>query len=71
MGSTCAYVMHDTLLTCGEDLHAFVRRRRRLPEPEAMRLFLQVLQAVAHCHRHGVVIRDIKLRRFLFADDDK
>lgn len=71
MGSTCAYAMHDTLTTCSEDLHAYVRRRRRLVELEGARLFWQVLEAVAHCHRQGVVVRDIKLRRFLFADDER
>jgi tribbles homolog 1/2 len=71
MGSTCAYAMHGTLTTCSEDLHAYVRRRRRLAEPEAARLFAQILEAVAHCHLNGVVVRDIKLRRFLFADDEK
>lgn len=71
MGSTFAYAMHDTLTTGSEDLHAYVRRRRRLAEPEAARLFAQVVEAVAHCHRQGVVVRDIKLRRFLFADDER
>jgi tribbles-like protein len=68
MGSTSAYAMHRTGPTPAEDLHAYVRRRRRLPEGEASQLFAQALQAVAHCHRSGVVVRDIKLRRFIFSD---
>lgn len=71
MGATCAYVMHETLLTYSEDLHAYVRRRRRLPEPEAARLFAQLLDVTAHCHHRGVVVRDIKLRRFVFVDDER
>lgn len=51
------------------DLHAYVRTRRRLREPEARRLFGQAAMAVATCHEHGVVLRDLKLRKFVFADE--
>lgn len=51
------------------DLHAYVRARRRLREPEARRLFRQAAMAVATCHEHGVVLRDLKLRKFVFADE--
>ena len=72
VGASSAYVLHRRGAgSCREDLHAYVRRRRRLTEREAARLFAQALQAVAHCHRHSVVVRDVKLRRFLFADDDR
>lgn len=50
------------------DMHMHVRRRKQLSEDEARRLFPQVLCAVAHCHQHGVVLRDLKLRRFVFTD---
>ncbi|XP_047438915.1 tribbles homolog 3 [Mugil cephalus] len=50
------------------DMHAYVRGRKRLGEEEAGRLFGQMLNAVAHCHLHGVVLRDLKLRRFVFTD---
>lgn len=66
-GSTSTYVMRR-VADATEDLHAYIRRRRRLTEFEASRLFLQALDAVAHCHRHGVIVRDIKLRRFVFTD---
>ncbi|XP_013871493.1 tribbles homolog 2 [Austrofundulus limnaeus] len=50
------------------DMHAYVRSRKRLDEEEAGRLFAQMLNAVAHCHGHGVILRDLKLRRFVFTD---
>ncbi|KAM4589010.1 tribbles homolog 3 [Odontesthes bonariensis] len=50
------------------DMHAYVRSRKRLDEEEAGCLFAQMLNAVTHCHRHGVILRDLKLRRFVFTD---
>ncbi|XP_033482249.2 tribbles homolog 3 [Epinephelus lanceolatus] len=50
------------------DMHAYVRSRKRLGEDEARDLFAQMLNAVTHCHLHGVVLRDLKLRRFVFID---
>ncbi|XP_037303866.2 tribbles homolog 3 [Pungitius pungitius] len=51
------------------DMHAYVRSRKRLGEEEAGLLFAQMLNAVTHCHHHGVVLRDLKLRRFVFTDE--
>ncbi|XP_044311067.1 tribbles homolog 3 [Varanus komodoensis] len=51
-----------------DDMHSYVRRRKRLPECEAVALFRQMADAVAHCHQHGLVLRDLKLRKFVFAD---
>uniref|UniRef100_A0A8D0PSP5 Tribbles homolog 3 n=2 Tax=Sus scrofa TaxID=9823 RepID=A0A8D0PSP5_PIG len=53
------------------DMHSLVRLRRRLPEPEAAALFRQMASALAHCHQHGLVLRDLKLRRFVFSDRDR
>ncbi|OBS74907.1 hypothetical protein A6R68_14542 [Neotoma lepida] len=50
------------------DLHSLVRSRRGIPEPEAIALFRQMAAAVAHCHQHGLVLRDLKLRRFVFSN---
>uniref|UniRef100_A0A3B5MC47 Protein kinase domain-containing protein n=1 Tax=Xiphophorus couchianus TaxID=32473 RepID=A0A3B5MC47_9TELE len=50
------------------DMHAYVRSRKRLDEEEAGRLFAQMLNAVVHCHHRGVILRDLKLRRFVFMD---
>ncbi|XP_076326339.1 tribbles homolog 2-like [Tachypleus tridentatus] len=54
-----------------EDLHSYVRSKRRLKEHEAILLFRQVVQAVHACHDSGVVLRDLKLRKFVFKDFDR
>lgn len=53
------------------DLYSYVRTRRRLREVEAQRLFSQVAAAVAHCHENRVVLRDLKLRKFVFRDSER
>lgn len=53
------------------DLHTYLRSKRRLKESEARSLFRQAAQAVNDCHRHGVVLTDLKLRRFVFADPQR
>lgn len=53
------------------DLHSYVRSRRRLKEAEAVRLFRQVIEAVQHCHNNGIVLRDLKLRKFVFKDPQR
>lgn len=53
------------------DLHSYVRVRRRLREAEAQRLFSKVATTVAACHDAGLVLRDLKLRKFVFTDPDR
>lgn len=53
------------------DLHSYVRVRRRLREVEAQRLFTKVAGTVAACHEAGLVLRDLKLRKFVFTDPDR
>ncbi|XP_007932705.1 tribbles homolog 3 [Orycteropus afer afer] len=53
------------------DMHTLVRRRRRLPEPEAAALFRQMAATLAHCHQHGLVLRDLKLCRFVFTNRER
>jgi len=56
--------------SCG-DLHAYVRNKRRLREPEAQRLFGQIASVLSYCHDNGVVLRDLKLRKFVFKDPER
>lgn len=53
------------------DLHSLVRSRRGIPEPEAIVLFRQMAAMVAHCHQHGLVLRDLKLCRFVFSNRER
>ncbi|KAL1491227.1 hypothetical protein ABEB36_011856 [Hypothenemus hampei] len=53
------------------DLHSYVRQRKRLRESEARRLFRQIAKTVRLCHRNGIVLRDLKLRKFVFADTEQ
>ncbi|KAH7968605.1 hypothetical protein HPB52_010038 [Rhipicephalus sanguineus] len=53
------------------DLHSYVRSKRRLRESEALSLFRQVASAVQACHNAGVVLRDLKLRKFVFEDPER
>ena len=53
------------------DLHSYLRSKRRLKESEARHLFRQAAQAVYDCHSHGVILTDLKLRRFVFADPQR
>lgn len=53
------------------DLHSYVRNRKRLRESEAKRLFKQIAETVQVCHQNGIVLRDLKLRKFVFADSQR
>lgn len=44
-------------------------REKGPPSPSRQRALLtQLASLVAHCHRHGVVVGDLRLQKFLFAD---
>ncbi|KAF7269415.1 hypothetical protein GWI33_017565 [Rhynchophorus ferrugineus] len=53
------------------DLHSYVRHRKRLRESEAKKLFRQIAETVQLCHQNGIVLRDLKLRKFVFADSEQ
>lgn len=68
LDSSSAYVIFQRQF---EDLHSYIRRQRRLRESEANDLFSQIVSAVDHCHQSGVIIRDLKLRKFVFKDSGR
>lgn len=68
LGHTQAYVLFPR--TYG-DLHSYVREKKRLHENEARKLFRQIVSAICHCHDNGVVLRDLKLRKFVFQDEGR
>uniref|UniRef100_F1KSU4 Tribbles 2 n=1 Tax=Ascaris suum TaxID=6253 RepID=F1KSU4_ASCSU len=41
-----------------------------LPELEVQPLFKQIVRGITFCHTIGVVVRDLKLRKFVFTDKD-
>jgi len=50
-------------------LHELMQHRdHRLNESTIRGLFSQIVRLVAFCHRFGILIRDFKLRRFVFTD---
>ncbi|XP_010863086.2 tribbles homolog 1 [Esox lucius] len=68
LGERQAYVFLDK----GHgDMHTLVKSCKRLSEGHAARLFHQVASAVAHCHQHGVVLGDLKLRKFVFSNEER
>ncbi|KAL2099119.1 hypothetical protein ACEWY4_005599 [Coilia grayii] len=67
-GDTMAYVFFEH---CYGDLHACLRSIKRFREDEAAKLFHQIVSVVAHCHDYGVILRDLKLKRFVFKDEDR
>lgn len=68
LGETKAYVFFERSYG---DMHSFVRTCKKLREEEAARLFYQIASAVAHCHDNGLVLRDLKLRKFVFRNEER
>ncbi|EDW72848.2 uncharacterized protein Dwil_GK17227 [Drosophila willistoni] len=52
-----------------ENLHTYIRHQKRLCEAEARAIFHQICQTVQVCHRNGIILRDLKLKRFYFIDE--
>ncbi|HVV49338.1 MAG TPA: serine/threonine-protein kinase [Polyangia bacterium] len=58
-----------TELVAGETLHQRLRRERRLPEAEALRIAGQICAAVAHLHERGFVHYDLKPGNVMLCPD--
>ena len=56
---------------CHEDLHSFIRKKRKITDDEACFLFSQIVAIVSHCHKNNIVLRDLKLRKFVFKNVEK
>ncbi|XP_034018661.1 hormonally up-regulated neu tumor-associated kinase homolog [Thalassophryne amazonica] len=55
-------------LCAGGDLMDRICERKRLEEREVRRYTRQILSAVEHLHKHGIVHRDLKIENFLLDD---
>ena len=53
----------------GQSLRDRLRREKQLPVAEAVRIVVDVAQALAYAHRHDVVHRDIKPENILLQGD--
>jgi formylglycine-generating enzyme required for sulfatase activity/dienelactone hydrolase len=52
----------------GESLRSKIARDGALPASEATRLFREIVDALAHAHKHGMVHRDIKPDNVMISD---
>ena len=48
------------------NLHTYITDKHRLNENETRNLFSQIVRAIQMCHRVGLIIRDLKLRKIIF-----
>lgn len=54
----------------GETLSARIQRLGELPPNEAMEIFIQVADAIAHAHENGILHRDLKPSNIMIASSD-
>lgn len=50
------------------DLHTQIRNTSHFSEQQSRVIFKQLVSAVEHCHRHRIVLRDLKLGKICFSD---
>jgi serine/threonine protein kinase len=51
------------------NLHQYITEKHRLNENESRNLFSQIVRAIQICHRVGLIVRDLKLRKIIFNDN--
>lgn len=54
-----------------DDCHSYLKERAGLDGEEACELFRQIVQIVHALHQRGIVLNDLKLAKFLFADSKR
>jgi len=52
----------------GETLSNIIACKHRLPEAEAVEIFIQLCEALRHCHNHNVVHADVKPENIMVID---
>ncbi|CAF0745354.1 unnamed protein product [Didymodactylos carnosus] len=50
------------------NLHMYITEKHRLNENECRRLFTQIINSVKLCHEVGLIVRDLKLRKIIFTN---
>lgn len=52
------------------NLHQYITEKHRLHENESRNLFSQIVRAVQLCHGVGLIVRDLKLRKIIFNEQN-
>ena len=55
----------------GREVKEYLKEKGRLEESEALDIFVQLMNAMQHCHSLGIVHRDLKLENILFSNSSK
>ena len=59
------YIGIVLVYVAGGEFYKYIQKRRRLREPEACRIFAQLISGVGYMHGKGLVHRDLKLENLL------
>ncbi len=52
-------------------LHGHLKQKKNLSEVEAASFFKQIISIIDNSHKNGVVLRDLKLKKFVFVDEQR